>query len=386
VPLSKLKKQFEVYLDSYEIQIDSDCDISNLSHLQMHMLMAVMWIAAGKTVICFNEIGYDYSNAEKEILSHFIKRLKSDKISVIYTTTAWEDFLTHMDRISVFRDGICVKVFWDAKKSASLVNRYIYNYYEQPMKGHDFFNESRQDNNAHEDSIYVDCKPEVSMKKGNVSMQEGNINMQESNVNMQEADMHVTRTHIKSTLAKNAIQNITAYYDSENKSDVIAEQIQTSAQLRHLRCAVIVSESFDQDFFLDESLKDNLLMSIANRVSHTFGIADRKMQKVLIDDSCNRMGIPVEIVDVPLGNLPRRIRILLLFYRWQLRKIDLLLLVNPTASCDLHEQMLILEEIRKCARAGMNVTVISNDIQELNALTAQVIDCANEGIFEEMRY
>jgi len=75
-----------------------------------------------------------------------------------------------------------------------------------------------------------------------------------------------------------------------------------------------------------------------------------------------------DIVQLSGGNQQK-----ILFARWMMRGVDVLLLDEPTRGVDIGAKFDIHSQIRKLADSGCAVMVVSSEIEELTALADRII-------------
>ena len=124
------------------------------------------------------------------------------------------------------------------------------------------------------------------------------------------------------------------------------------------------------DSFVDEmSAVDNLLMSVAQRVSGVGFHIRRSVQQLLRTECMEQTGLTFEELALPLGWMSRMGRFRLLQYRIVLGRADICVLDRITAGADLKDK----EEMRRISGdlPGL-IFYVSSDYRELMAFGTQV--------------
>jgi ribose transport system ATP-binding protein len=114
-------------------------------------------------------------------------------------------------------------------------------------------------------------------------------------------------------------------------------------------------------------------MSLPSLKASAAGIVDRHREQATVDKLVAGLRIRCSGPDQDIAELSGGNQQKVLFARWILHGVTVLLLDEPTRGVDVGAKFDIHEEIRKLAAAGCAVVVVSSEIEELTALADRIV-------------
>jgi len=134
---------------------------------------------------------------------------------------------------------------------------------------------------------------------------------------------------------------------------------------------------------LAEDPIEGINMSLPALKTTAAGIVDRRSEQAEVDALIASLrircsGAGQDIVELSGGNQQK-----VLFARWIMRGVSVLLLDEPTRGVDVGAKFDIHAEIRKLAAAGCAVVVVSSEMEELMALADRIIVLSARRIVSE---
>ncbi len=105
----EMVRQAADILQEYNMDFDPRVKVRNLSVAQIQMLEIIKAVRKNADIIIMDEPTSSLSDEESKKLFEIIKRLTSEKVSIIYISHRLEEILMLSDQITVLRDGEYIK-------------------------------------------------------------------------------------------------------------------------------------------------------------------------------------------------------------------------------------------------------------------------------------
>jgi ribose transport system ATP-binding protein len=138
------------------------------------------------------------------------------------------------------------------------------------------------------------------------------------------------------------------------------------------RVGLLTEDRKASGIFAGQSVRFNMsLAALAGRAPG--GIVDRADEGARVADLIAALRIRCNGPDQDIAELSGGNQQKVLFARWMMRGVEVLLLDEPTRGVDVGSKFDIHAEIRKLAAAGCAVLVVSSEIEELTALADRII-------------
>jgi ribose transport system ATP-binding protein len=134
-----------------------------------------------------------------------------------------------------------------------------------------------------------------------------------------------------------------------------------------MRIALIPEDRKTQGLFLSLSVRDNLTVSMLDRLS-PYAIVDRPSESALVDRMIGLLRIKADSADVAVGTLSGGNQQKVVLAKWLATDPKLLLLMDPTRGIDVGTKQEIYRLLRRLADDGMAILFYSTDYDELIGL------------------
>ena len=315
-------RQSRDVLTGLGIDIDPLTAPQCLSPMMQHLMLIVAHYIHQKQVVLLFGTAAAYNPEETAFFCQTLRRLNQRGLSIVYFSTQWDALVACSDRTSVLRDGCCVKSFGKGAQNQAEVQRHMYGYLGDLQR------------------IFVESK-----QQGSVAFW------------FKQGPLHAGE--------------LWAIFDPDAQGDAFLQGIYAEALRQKARVAQIDHGSYDKEWMEPMSVQDNLLISIAPRISSPLGYIRANIRRALRQESASRLNLSEQLADIPMEHMPKSKRIALLFYRWKQRRTTLFLLQNATLACDFDIQNIIYEQIKQVLEQGIPVIFISGDIREICQLSSQ---------------
>lgn len=105
VNYKKMRQVAQEIFDRFQIDIDPDTPVSDLTTAKMQIVEIAKAISKGASILIMDEPTAPLTVKEVEILMRIIQQLKSEGVTILYISHRLEEIFQICDRVSVFRDG-----------------------------------------------------------------------------------------------------------------------------------------------------------------------------------------------------------------------------------------------------------------------------------------
>ena len=134
-----------------------------------------------------------------------------------------------------------------------------------------------------------------------------------------------------------------------------------------MRIALIPEDRKTQGLFLSLSVRDNLTVSMLDRISR-YAVVDRLQQAALVERLIDLLKIKAESAEVAVGTLSGGNQQKVVLAKWLATDPKLLLLMDPTRGIDVGTKQEIYRLLRHLADDGIAILFYSTDYDELIGL------------------
>lgn len=135
----------------------------------------------------------------------------------------------------------------------------------------------------------------------------------------------------------------------------------------------VPSDRLTQGLFLDQSIADNVVAGSLDLHRTASGLLDRAHLRRTIDTFFTALRIQAASVQAPIRSLSGGNQQRVVLAKWLARGPRVLILNSPTMGVDVGSKEEILNILRKEARAGKGIIVISDDVRELVSVCHRVL-------------
>lgn len=355
----KMQQNALQLLEQIELDINPNELMKNLSTAQNQMIQIANAIATGSDIIIFDEPTSSLS--EKEVISLFklIKKLKEQKITIIYVSHRMDEIFEICDKVAVLRDGEYVdtckigevtKANLIEKMIGRRIDEYFPNYLNTVQKN-------------------VLLKVENLSSKGkfeNVSFElhAGEILGFAGLVGAGRSEVAVSLFG----LDNNSFGNVTVdgkKLKLNNVDDSLENGIVLVPEDRKL-----------QGLALGLSCKDNFALPNLNQFCK-FGVLNKSLEQNVVNDYFSKVSVKTDSVDSAVENLSGGNQQKIVLAKWIAHKSKILIVDEPTRGIDIGSKTAIHNLIDKLAQSGMGIILISSELPEVINLSSRIIVMRN---------
>ena len=147
--------------------------------------------------------------------------------------------------------------------------------------------------------------------------------------------------------------------------------------------AYIPEDRLQEGLFLNQSIGSNIVARVIDRLCGRFGMIDVQLKQATIRDWVERLDIRTPSAELPAASLSGGNQQRVVLAKWLASNPRILILNGPTVSVDIGAKAAILGMIRRLARQGIGLLVISDDIPELMQLCSRILVMKNGRLCEK---
>jgi simple sugar transport system ATP-binding protein len=147
--------------------------------------------------------------------------------------------------------------------------------------------------------------------------------------------------------------------------------------------AYIPEDRLQEGLFLNQSIGNNIVARVIDRLRGRFGMIDVQLKQATIRDWVERLDIRTPSAELPAASLSGGNQQRVVLAKWLASNPRILILNGPTVSVDIGAKAAIHGMIRHLARQGIGLLVISDDIPELMQLCSRILVMKNGRLCEK---
>ncbi len=129
--------------------------------------------------------------------------------------------------------------------------------------------------------------------------------------------------------------------------------------------AYVPEDRLTEGLFLEKPIRDNIIMSVIDRLRGRFGLVDRRQANELTERTVEDLKIVAPDISASVSSLSGGNQQRVLIGRWLATDPKLLILNGPTVGVDVGSKDAIFRIIQDQAEQGMGVIIFSDDLPEL---------------------
>lgn len=345
----EVKRIAKLGLSKINVNIDLDAVLSDLTVADKQLVaIARSLVSDNIKLLVLDEPTTALTHSEVERLLDVIRILKKDGVAIIFVSHKLMELTSVSDSITIMRNGEVVangsmKDFDEAKIVYYMTGReisdekYILDNLEEAETILEVKNMSLKDK-------YSDIS--FNLKKGEVLGITGLLGSGRSEISQSLFGM--------------------LPYDS---GDIYfrGEKIKISNILdaRKYGIAYVPEDRLTEGLFLQQSIFNNIVVSVYNKFSNMFGILNKDLSYKHSLDKTKELKLNTTNLDMFVQNLSGGNQQKVVIAKWLISDPNLIILNSPTVGVDIGAKYEIHLKLKEIAKEGIGVIVISDDVSEL---------------------
>ncbi len=344
--IKKMNREASKMVHALGLNIDVTKNVRSLSIAQQQMVEIIKAVSFQSKIIVMDEPTSSLAEKEVEHLFEIIRKLKQQKVSVIYISHKLNELFTISDRISVLRDGAYVdtKVTKDTcmdELISLMVGRELTEYY------------SRTEHSIGDIAFEV----KGLNKKG--TFQDVSFNIRRCEIVGFAGLVGAGRSEImKAVFGVDKLESGQIFVDGKevklkNVKDAINHKI-----------ALIPEDRKKEGLILKNTVEFNLTVTIQDQYKKGIAVNKKKRDEI-VNRYIKAFSIKTPTARQMIANLSGGNQQKVVLAKWLATSPEILILDEPTRGVDVGAKAEIYTIIDDLARKGMAVILISSELPEL---------------------
>lgn len=349
------RKQAKLLLGDLGVTINVDAIVENLSVAYQQLVQIARSLATGANVLIFDEPTASLTATEVETLFAILKKIRKNNKSIVFISHHLEEIVQITDRVTIMRDGAVVHQ-GDTKDIT--IDEII-----ALMAGCKDIRSNKSRKRSFEKN------PILSVRDFSKIGEFSNINF---DVYKGEIFGIGGLVGSKRTELINSIFGLTKKTSGHTFFKGKEIDITSPDQAIAIGIGYLPEERRRDGIFPILSVKENLVVTLYNKICSFFGINFKKAENVT-KNYIEKLRIKTPSSEAEIKNLSGGNQQKVILSRWLARNVDLLFLDEPTRGIDVNAKFEIYELIRELSDNGLTVLIVSSEHDELLTLTDRIM-------------
>lgn len=333
-------------MDKLNIHLDLDAEVSSLSIANRQLVAIARALSTDAKLLIMDEPTSSLTRKEVDALFAIVKNLQSQGIAIIFVSHKMDEIEEIADRITVIRDGVKIGTYnkdeVDGKKLSEMISGRAINYKQDFVKPSDEV--ILEVKNLSSGKQYKDIS--FKLHKGEVLgiiglLGSGRTELAMSIFGMNKPDSGTILLHGENV-------------DIKTNRDAIKNKI-----------AYLPEDRLLQGLVIDQDVENNSTITILDRIKNKYKLVDSKQKRKITEDWIKSLDIKSAAPEVPASAMSGGNQQKIVLAKWLATKPDVLILDQPTNGIDVAAKDAIYDLIRKLAKEGMSIIIISDEIAEI---------------------
>lgn len=354
------KKKFREIAKEAVSKIDFDIDleekVENLSVADKQLIAISRALLNNAKLIIMDEPTTAITKKEVKALFKVIRSLQEKNIAILFVSHKLDEVFEIAERYTIFRSGKNV-----ASGNASELTREKFTYYMTGREIEEVPFEYAEEQNAM-----------TIMEVRNLSLKNGFKNI---NFSIKEGEI----LGITGLLGSGRTELAEALfgYRKANSGDIFirGEKVENNCVKDGIQNGIgyVPPERITEGLFLSQPIAENITIERWEDFSNKMGIVNTAQIEATVNEWVEKLSIKVFNIHDPIGTLSGGNQQKCVLAKWLLLNLNVLILNGPTVGVDIGAKYDIYELIKKLAKSGLSVIIISDDLQEVLSICNRVL-------------
>ncbi len=357
-------------LKRFDMDIDADELMGNLGVGYCQMIEIVKALSMDAKILVMDEPTASLSSSEVEVLFSLIKKLKEQKVSVVYISHRMGEILRIADDLTVLKDG---QVTFSGPTEGMTIDQ-IVNY----MLG-------KKEKNQMEwhENLYTECQKEI------MCVERLTLDDRIKNISFSLNQGEVLG--IAGLLGSGRTEILESIFGIRKpvsgKITVSGEEIELGKTADAIRngIALVPEDRRREGLVLAHSIYHNTILPSIDRLRRRI-LIDKKQAVSMVNESVASLNIKTHNNETLVQRLSGGNQQKVVVGKWLQTAPKILLLDEPTAGIDIGAKGEILNIVRNYSNKGNAVIFVSSEISELLAVADRVLVLHNGKILKEFKH
>lgn len=364
-----VKKSQEIF-DEMGISIDSTKKIKDLSVAYCQLVEIAKALLEKSQVLILDEPTAPITTKEVSLLFGVIRKLKENKIAIIYISHRLEEIFQICDRISVLRDAKHIKTMFVSDTNREelislMIGRELSQEFPPRLKNSD-------DKNA-----------EIVLKVEHIT----NKNIKDVSFELKKGEI----LGLAGLVGAGRTETLKAIFGADHISEGTICIHGKKVLIRNPKdgiengVALIPEDRKREGLMLFLPIAHNITITIIKKLSHLLLISPKREKKQL-DECVELLSIKNSSLARPVSDLSGGNQQKVVLAKWLSTSCDILMFDEPTRGIDVGAKKEIYDFLFKLKAEGKSMIVVSSEMSEILNLTDRIIIMHEGSIKGELKY
>ncbi|MGP4038554.1 sugar ABC transporter ATP-binding protein [Gracilibacillus sp. D59] len=355
VDMDKMIEYSTKYLEDFGLYLNPRTIIKDLTVAQQQMIEIIKAVSFEAKIIVMDEPTSSLTDKEVKALFQTIRRLKKQKVGIIYISHRMEELFEITDRITVMRDGEYIGTVQTQETTrdelvAMMVGRSVSNIYY------------REKGRKNEDKVL-----EVNHLSKKGVIEDISFNLNRGEILGFSGLVGAGRSELMRCLF-----GIDAFDEGEILLNGKQVEIERPNDAIEYGLAYVPESRKDQGLFLSKAVDYNISIKFLNRFIKWLRV-DNKVEQQQVNYYINELKIKTPHAKQTVRNLSGGNQQKVLISRWLATKPDVLILDEPTRGVDIGAKFEIYSIMQKLVEEGVSIIMISSELPEIIHMSDRVV-------------
>jgi ribose transport system ATP-binding protein len=345
------------YIDLLKINVDARQITNRLSPAQQQLVQIARILALNCNVMIMDEPTACLTSEEVKNLFGILRNLRKQGKTIIYICHKMDEVFEISDKITVFRDGRYVVTKETSTTHSDEIIKFMVgrelNLEERPLRGLSFG-----------EKVLEVCNLCNKNKTNNI--ENANFYVRQGEIIGFAGLVGAGRTELVNT-----IFGVHTLNEGQIIFDGKKVKIRSPKDAIELGIGLVPEERRSQGILPMLSIKTNISLPIIDQLSSKLGFISRKETQIAKDHS-EMLNVKTPSINQKIAHLSGGNQQKAIIARWVARKCKLIIFDEPTRGIDVGAKREIYNLIRKLAKEGVAVIVVSSEFMELFSLTDRI--------------
>lgn len=352
LPLKQMHALAREELNKIGIHLDPAAHVAELGVAEQQMVEIARAFSENAQFLLMDEPTASLTEREIEILFEKIDTLRQSGVATVYISHRLEEIPRIADRVTVLRDGAVVhsgpvRDVTLGELISKMVGRSISNHFpaRTPRPGEELLRVESRPGSPHHHTVVVHAGEVVGLA---------------GLVGAGRTDW--------------ACRLIGASPGIGEKVAISGNpvRITSPSEAKRMGVGMVPENRKDHGLVLSRSLRENISMTVLDRLSNWFGFINRFAQTQLCGDYVDRLAIRCPSDGVECGTLSGGNQQKIVLAKWLARDCEIIVLDEPTRGIDVGTKFEMYKLINELSQTGKAVILISSDLPELISMSDRV--------------
>lgn len=349
----RMNREAQLLLDDYDMGIEADMLIKNLTIAKQQMVEIVKAISFQSKILVMDEPTSSISDKEVEFLFQTMRSLLKKGVGIIYISHKMSELEEICDRVTIMRDGqyVGTEVVKETSKEhliAMMVGRELENYYTRD---------------------YTEPKEEV-LRCENLS--DGDM-VQDVSFNLRKGEIIGFAGLVGSgrSEAMKCLFGLTKNYKGKVYVNGKEVNITSPKQAMSHKIALVPEDRKEEGIYKIQSVRfNNSIEVLSDFIKGIF--VNNKKEEDIAQKYIDVMATKTPTQEQAIGNLSGGNQQKVMIGRWLATNPDILILDEPTRGVDVGAKAEIYGIMNDLAKQGMAIIMISSELPEIINMSDRV--------------